>query len=246
MRRVKEVADALAEVVARVVQIWRYPVKSMAGESLTRADVGWHGVAGDRRWAFVRPDSIRSGFPWLTIRERPDLLRYRPRLVEPDRPDRSAIVVATPSGRDLDIADRQLAAELGAGVGLIKQDRGVFDSAPLSLLSTASVADMEASIGIGLTPLRFRPNIVVATSGAFVEDGWVGAVLQIGSMHMRVDKRDQRCAVVNHDPVTVSRDPRVLRAVARERDLCLGVYGSVVRPGTFTLDDPVTWLSPSA
>src|SRR5882762_8433793 len=64
--------------VGCVAALWRYPVKSMAGEALEHAQVSWHGVPGDRRWAFIRKDMVSSGFPWLTIRERPDLWRYCP------------------------------------------------------------------------------------------------------------------------------------------------------------------------
>ena len=53
-------------VVGRVVALRRYPVKSMAAEELDGAEVSWHGLAGDRRWAFVRDGQVRSGFPWLT------------------------------------------------------------------------------------------------------------------------------------------------------------------------------------
>ena len=56
------------EPVGRVVGLWRYPVKSMAGEPLTEIEMSWHGFAGDRRWAFIRDDVTRSGFPWLTLR----------------------------------------------------------------------------------------------------------------------------------------------------------------------------------
>src|SRR4051794_8659404 len=72
--------------VGRVAALWRYPVKSMAPEAIERVEVGWHGIAGDRRWAFVRADQERNGFPWLTIRESPALARYQPRLVDPERP----------------------------------------------------------------------------------------------------------------------------------------------------------------
>ena len=65
-------------VVGRVVALRRYPVKSMAAEELDGAEVSWHGLAGDRRWAFVRDGQVRSGFPWLTMRERPEMARYRP------------------------------------------------------------------------------------------------------------------------------------------------------------------------
>ena len=59
--------------VGRVVSLWRYPVKSMAAEPLEQIDVSWHGLAGDRRWAFVQDGLVRSGFPWLKIRERSDM-----------------------------------------------------------------------------------------------------------------------------------------------------------------------------
>ena len=134
--------------MGRVAELWRYPVKSMAGERLVVADVSWHGVAGDRRWAFVRPGLVRSDFPWLTIRERSDMARYRPRIADPDRPDRSRTVVAAPDGRELDITDPALAEELGAGVTLIKQNRGVFDAAPLSLITTRTAGDLSAAAGL--------------------------------------------------------------------------------------------------
>jgi uncharacterized protein YcbX len=63
--------------VGRVAALWRYPVKSMAAEALEEVEVSWHGLAGDRRWAFVRDGIPRSGFPWMAIRERSEMGRYR-------------------------------------------------------------------------------------------------------------------------------------------------------------------------
>ncbi|MBI4624967.1 MAG: MOSC N-terminal beta barrel domain-containing protein [Verrucomicrobia bacterium] len=51
--------------IGQVEAIFRYPVKSMGGERLEVAQLGWHGLEGDRRRAFRRIDD-RSGFPWLT------------------------------------------------------------------------------------------------------------------------------------------------------------------------------------
>ena len=79
-----------------LVGLWRYPVKSMAAETLTQAQVGWHGIAGDRRWAFIRPHLERSGFPWLTLREVADMRQFTPRFAEPAQPDRSRTPVRTP------------------------------------------------------------------------------------------------------------------------------------------------------
>lgn len=227
--------------IGRVVALWRYPVKSMAAESLGAVEIGWHGVAGDRRWAFVRGGMERSGFPWLTIRERPDMRHYRPWFVEPDEPDTSPTRVRTPAGSELDIVDPALAAELGHDARVIRQGRGVFDTFPLSLITTQTVADLGATIGTDLDVQRFRPNLVVeaASPGAFPEDAWVGAVLRIGDATMRVDKRDKRCVVVNVDPATAERDPSTLRAIAKTREGCLGVYGSTVQPGRVAIGDSV-------
>lgn len=231
------------QLVGHVAELWRYPVKSMAGEMVLGVEIGWHGMAGDRRWGFVREDVVRSGFPWLTIRQRPEMVHYRPRLVDPERPDRSAVTVRTPSGRDLDIADPQLAEELGAS-HVMKQDRGVFDAAPVSLLTAQSVESLSAHVGKSLDVRRFRPTLVVEAigGGPFPEDAWVGAVLRIGPATMRVDRRDARCAVVNVDPESGQADPAALRAVAQRRESCLGVYGATVHPGRVSVGDPVVLL----
>jgi len=227
-------------VTGRVAELYRFPVKSMAGEPLTSADVSWNGLAGDRRWAFIQAGHERSGFPWLTIRELAGMSHYRPRFTDPDRPNGSLTLVRTPSGTELDVADAALAAELGPGVRVIKQDRGVFDTMPLSLLSRQTLACLGKRIGTELTALRFRPNIVVDIPGQeYPEEAWIGRVVRIGGLRMRVDQRDNRCVMITIDPVTLDRNPEILRVVAQERDNQFGVYGSVVAPGRIAVGDPV-------
>lgn len=229
--------------VGRVAGLWRYPVKSMGPEGLREVQVSWHGLAGDRRWAFIRGGAVRSGVPWLTISRRPDMVRYRPWFEEPDRPDASRTLVRTPSGAEFDVVDPALAAELGDGARVIKQDRGVFDAMPLSMITMQTVAGLGALVDTELDVLRFRPNLVIeaAGQGGFPEDAWVGRVLRIGGMRMRIDVRDKRCVVVNLDPASTRRDPAVLRAIAQHRQVCLGVYGSTVDPGHVCVGDPV-WI----
>jgi uncharacterized protein YcbX len=235
--------EAVMPVFGRVAALWRYPVKSMRAEALASVDVSWAGFAGDRRWAFIRDGQVRSGFPWLTIRERPELVRYQPRFVEPDRPNASPTMVHTPAGREFDVVDPELAAELGPGVRVIKQDRGVFDALPLSLLTTRSLTSLGQLVGTELAATRFRPNLLVHPTGVgsdgFPEENWVGRVLRVGDAVMRIDARDGRCVVITVDPETLDRDPAILRAVARERDNRFGVYGSTVRPGRVSVGDPV-------
>jgi MOSC domain-containing protein len=227
--------------IGRVEALWRYPVKSMAEEALAEVDVSWHGFAGDRRWAFVREDIPSSGFPWLTIRERADMRHFRPRFADPSRPDHARTLIRTPGGDDLGVTDPALAEALGGGVRVIKQNRGVFDVMPLSLITTQTVAGLGSLVGAELDPQRFRPNLLVSAAGdaEFPEEGWVGAVLRIGGLRMRVDQKDERCVVVNVDPATDERDPAILRALARERQACAGVYGSVVEPGRVAVGDAV-------
>lgn len=217
----------------------------MRGHTLDSADVSWHGIAGDRRWAFIRGGMERSNFPWLTIREKPELWQYEPVFTEPDDPEASPTVVRTPSGHELDVVDPALAAELGHGVRVIKQNRGVFDTAPLSIATTQAVADVSVRVGSALDVRRFRPNIVIDApdGGACPEEAWVGHTLRIGAVEVRVDQRDQRCVMINVDPATSAKDPAVLRVVAREREACFGVYGSTARPGRIAVGDSVELVS---
>lgn len=230
------------QVVGRVVGLWRYPVKSMAAESLETVDVSWFGLAGDRRWAFVRDDVPQSGFPWFTLRQRGDLNQYRPTFADPTRPDESATVVQTPDGRSFDVTDPELAEGLAAGKArVIRQSRGVFDTFPVSLITTQTIREIGSKVGAPLQTERFRPNLLVDLTSdlPFEEDRWVGRTIQIGEFRLRVDKRDGRCVVITIDPATGERLPQVLRTVAEERDGCLGVYGTTVQPGAVSMGDEV-------
>jgi hypothetical protein len=214
----------------------------MSGEALADIEVSWHGFAGDRRWAFIRDAATRSGFPWLTLRERDDMSHYVPSFVDPANPDQSPVIVRSPSGAIYDVMDAALAAELyPRGARVIKQNRGIFDTFPVSLITTQSIAALGELVGSRLGVERFRPNILLeaADPGPFVEDDWVGHVLRMGGARVRVDKRDGRCAVITIDPLTTERNPEILRAVARDRGGCLGVYGSLVQAGRVAVDDLV-------
>lgn len=230
------------KTVGRVVGLWRYPVKAMAGEALAEVNVSWHGLAGDRRFGFIRDSATPMGFPRLTIRERADMGSYRPSFADPAPPDESGMDVRTPSGAVLDIADPALGAELWhEGARLIRQRRGIFDAFPLSLITTQSIARVGATVGAPLDVRRFRPNLVVEANedAPLLEDGWLGCVLRIGGLRMRVDQRDSRCVVITTDPLTAKRDPAILRVVNADRQGKLGVYGSTVEPGRVAIGDAV-------
>jgi len=237
-----------SKTVGRIAGLWRYPVKSMGAEPLEDVDVSWFGLAGDRRWALVRKDAMGSGFPWLTIRECSNMQHYRPVFADPARPDKSPVVVRTPSGAIFDVDAPELGEALySKGVAAIKQDRGIFDTFPVSLITTQTIAKLGDLVGDELDVQRFRPNLLVEASEdePFPEDQWVGGILRVGSIRLRVDKRDGRCAVITVDPSTTKRDPKILRTVVSERQGCLGVYGTVVQPGRVALGDRI-YLEPGS
>ena len=109
------------------------------------------------------------------------------------------------------------------------------------MLTVQSVEELSASLGLPLSASRFRPNILIdaPAAGSFPEDGWTGSILRMGGLRFRIDQRDKRCVMVNIDPSSATGDPRVLRAIAKERDSRFGVYGTVVDPGKVAVGDPV-------
>ena len=231
--------------------LYRYPVKSMRGESLSEAHLDWHGLDGDRRYAFVR-QGANSGFPWFTGRDLSQLLLYTPRFLQPQDLKQSSIVVATPTGHDLPLEAPELAEELqqacGQAIFLFKLGRGAYDSQVLSLMSTASVAALGESAGMNLGSSRFRQNILIETRDGrpFQEEEWLDRVLAFGpdldGPRIRLNRRIIRCVMINIDPHTAERDARVLKTVAQSRDNGAGIYASVERSGTIRVGDPVSVL----
>ncbi len=237
--------------VAVVRSLYRYPVKSMAAEPIPVAELGWHGLVRDRRFAFRRVGDV-SGVPWLTATKIAALLCYRPYHTGADGDGRTLRVV-TPDGEELEAHGAELRERLsqahGQPVELFYLKHGIYDEAPLSLISTSTLTALERASGVDLDARRFRPNILVeAASGEpFAEDSWIGHVIAFGSRGpasaMSVSRRDLRCRMINLDPETAVSDLRVLRAVGQSHDAYAGVYGSTFKTGTVRVGDEIHLLS---
>lgn len=229
--------------IGRVEAIFRYPVKSMAGERLDVAELGWHGIAGDRRLA-VRRTQQRSGFPWLTASKLPDLLRFTPVRREDGAQGDLPTHVRTPEGDELAVFGEELSAEIGrrhgAPVEVMHLRDGIFDEATVSVITTETVGAIGEAAGVAADVRRFRPNILVRLRRPipFQEDGWPGRVLVFGEPddgpRVSVTLRDVRCAIVNLDPDSARSAPEVLKAVVRTNQNNAGVYGTVIRTGRVT------------
>jgi uncharacterized protein YcbX len=99
--------------IGRIEAIFRYPVKSMRGESLDATSLGWHGLDGDRRLAFRRLDD-RGDFPWLSASKLPELILFTPRWRGGVGTDAPPTHVLTPEAEEVPVFGEALAAEVGA------------------------------------------------------------------------------------------------------------------------------------
>lgn len=206
--------------VGTIAALWRYPVKSLRAEPLTRARVLADGIEGDRAAALVveTPTHARAGKPY--------------------RGKESSQLHLT--------ADPEIAASYAADAGtLVTLDRSRprwFDARPISVLLDLWVRDVEAMVGEPLDPLRWRPNVYVTAAPGFVqrEADLVGATLRAGGVTLRVVETIKRCVTTTYDVQTGAGFPLVLEAVAVERQNVVGVYCEVVTPGETAVGDALT------
>jgi uncharacterized protein YcbX len=238
--------------LGHVCELVRYPVKSMAGTTTEAALLGWHGLDGDRRFAFRRLGDD-SGFPWLTASRLPELLLYRPFGLDERSGEPLPTHVRTPAGTHVELRSAALQSEIaercGIGVELMKLKHGIFDEASISVISRGTIAGIGREAEVDLDRRRFRANIVLETHDPepFLEDGWVGGTLVFGEREpvpaVSVTMRDVRCMMINLDPDTGKQDGRVLKTVVRLNANNAGVYGTVVQPGTIRVGQAVSLVS---
>jgi hypothetical protein len=258
-------------VIGNVESLWRYPVKSMRGEELTEAFIGFAGVYGDRLFAF-RSSEKPKGFPYLTGREQTKMVLYRPRFRHPDRaakppnlseaesigpglnpvyadPADLAVDVETPSGEVLSVDDPALIRTLSEGVGgaltLLRSERAMTDCRPVSLFSVQTARRLGEELGIDIDKRRFRANVFVdlPSTAGFAEDGYIGRTLRIGAKAVvSILERDPRCAMISLDPDTAERNPAILGKVAKTHDGKAGVYGAVLVEGMVRVGDDIEVL----
>jgi uncharacterized protein len=198
-------------VIGRVESVWRYPVKSMAGEELPEIYAGFAGVWGDRLFAF-KSSATPAGFPYLTGREAHQLLMYRPLFRDPQRaakpanlaeaeeispllnpvaadPSDFALDIETPSGEVLPIDDQTLRQQLnrlvddGHSLTLLRSERAMTDCRPISLFSRQTAQQLGEEVGFVLDKRRFRANVYLdlGTAQGFSENSLVGHKVRIGS-----------------------------------------------------------------
>ncbi len=197
--------------IGTVESLWRYPIKSMSGEAMTEAFMGFSGFYGDRCFAF-KNSAARKGFPYLNANVQQQMLLYRPQFRYPERavkpsnlteamsiapgvtpangdPGDLILDVVTPSGEVVSVDDPVLIEMLVEGLRgenhltLVRSDRALTDCRPVSLISLQTVRQIEAELDIPVDKRRFRANVYLnlAAADGFAEDELVGRKLRIGS-----------------------------------------------------------------
>ncbi len=247
-----------------ITQLWRFPVKSMQGERVERAELRSTGLDGDRDWAVVDDETGKV----LSAKRVGELLHAAAR-AEAD----GSCVITLPDGTE------HLAGEAGTNAALVAwldrpchlaarpapteapefemsfdaehPDQDVFswpvaagtyvDVAGCHLLTTASVAAARALHPDGDWDVRrFRPTVLVDSgSSGFVEDGWVEHHVRVGAARVRVDMLTPRCPMPVRTQPGLDRDLGVARALRDHHGSNLGVYATVVEPGPVAVGDPV-------
>jgi hypothetical protein len=240
--------------IGHVEALFRYPVKSMCGERLEAAKLGWHGIDGDRRLAFRRIND-RSGFPWLSASQLPGLLLFAPHRREDGAQGDLPTHIRTPDGEEMPVFGEALATEVGrrygAPVQMMQLRHGIFDEASISVIASDTVREIARLAGQSPDVRRFRPNVVVRLLQPvpFQEDEWLGGVLSFGegddAPAITVTTRDVRCSMVNLDPDSASPAPEMLKAVVRANQNTAGIYGAVTRIGRLAAGQTVFLHAPT-
>ncbi|MET0543786.1 MAG: MOSC domain-containing protein, partial [Variovorax sp.] len=254
--------------IGTVSSIVRYPVKSMAGEIIKSAFVGFAGLFGDRIYAFVQPQR-RAGFPWFTIRELEDLVRYKARFVAPAAaeapvemqtslalgvgvtslyPTENALDVEVEAPTGIRYAIRapelkvHLETETDRKIELRYSERSQCDCRPISIFANATVSALGGEIGMPLDPRRFRASFYVDwdCGEPYFENSLVGRIIRIGERcRVMLTERDPRCKIVTIDPDTGDESPKILRHISSAHQGTAGVYGAVLLEGVVRAGDPI-------
>ena len=209
-----------------LAELWRYPVKSMAGEPLTTASLDKLGISGDRTLCVVD-----SRGRVMTARTRPGLLAMHATL-----DSAGEVLVDGLPWRDEAIA-RRVREAAGDDTCLIPaQGAERFDILPLLVATDGAIAIL------GFDRRRFRPNLLIGGVPGNTERSWEGKFLRIGSAVVGLADLRQRCIMTTFDPDTQDQDTKVLRTIHRSNEGSLALNAWTAQPGRVAVGEAVELL----
>ena len=208
----------------RVGELWRYPVKSLAGERLGRAVIGADGIAGDRLVHIADRNGRR-----VTARTHPMLLGLHATLGNDGQP----LVDGHPWTSDEALMAVRLAAAEDEALLAAHDARGGFDVLPLLVATDGAIA------ALGVDHRRLRPNIVIRGVEGLAERAWPGRRLRIGNAVIAVAKLRGRCVMTTYDPDTQEQDLSVLQRIVTEFGGRMALDCDVIEGGVVSVGDMV-------
>jgi len=212
-----------------LAEIWRYPVKSMAGERLTHVEIGPLGLEGDR---VVHVEDARGRT--VTARTHPRLLGHAATCDEHGEP----LVHGVPWSSEG--PQRLVEAIAGPGARLVRDDGpDRFDILPLLVATDGAIA------AFGYDGRRLRPNLVIGGVEGLEERSWQGRCLRVGTVLIGLEDLRGRCVMTTFDPDTLEQDRHVLTSIVRRFDGKLALNAFVIRGGTAHEGDEAALLSPA-
>lgn len=232
-----------------VAKLWRYPVKSMGGESVRRLVLGPHGAPGDRGWALMG-EGIRAVGPWGSGKQLDQLIKAQAAFEgEPESHEPPHALIRLPDGQLLTTSDPaiedKLSLWLGRPVTLHRTLSGEhFDDKPVHVVTTATLATLKkANASCDWDPRRFRPNLLLDLEAAgYPEQAWVGRKLRAGSVLLRVVKPTKRCVMTTQAQGDLPEDLDILKTAAQVADARVGVYAVVEQEGAVSVGDEASIL----
>jgi uncharacterized protein YcbX len=218
-------------------EIRRYPVKAMGGESLATVEVDARGLEGDRAYAVVDGDGkVATGKHSRRFRRRDEVFEFAARTTS------TGVAVTGRGGgwpAPSDALDEALSAAMDDPVRVLPETTTpYFDARAVSLVGTASLDWCREHLEVDADRRRLRPNLVVETDEPFVEETWTDTV-EVGSVLLTPVERIERCRMVDIAQEGLPREGRWLKALTATREMSLGVYLDVTRPGTVAVGDEV-------
>jgi hypothetical protein len=210
-------------VAVTVTEIWRYPVKTMAGEQLQRVRLGPLGLDGDR---VVHVEDARARV--ITSRSHPRFLGHHGSLST-----HGEVMVDRRLWDSPEVA-AEVADMAGPGAKLVRYDGAErFDVLPLLVATDGAIA------AFGHDPRRLRPNIVIGGVEGLTEREWPGACLRIGTVLIGVQDLRLRCIMTSYDPDTLVQDKEITRGIYRRFDGKLALNCFVIEGGEIAVGDEV-------
>jgi uncharacterized protein len=238
-------------LAGRIIEIWRYPVSSVGGECISRVNVSSDGVEGDRQYGLI---DAATGTPAIPEKD----VRWRKVLhLEASYADSEFPVICFPDGRRCSLNDGSLKEILADYFGFATaiaayahtKRRCEFPLThfrhrhfPLHLLTTASLDHLAVLGRAGMIDSRrFRPTVLIEVhkESGFVETGWVGRRLRLGSLELTAEEDTKRCGVTFISQPGLEEDTEILRNILRNNKRHLGIYCSIDLGGEIEVGDEV-------